>query len=232
MKDEQESEHEAIQSTWSQIKVFKIKVSVVWIPLRLCYMTFEPDRFTDLQTDPLPVHCKAGVETSIGINLKADNEQLSDLNKAFTTNTSVLPASPLVPDVGPPWKSLPKLLTYNSKATKGSWTSMFVITRVKCVTINTAEFGELPLIDPISNMADNHYLLEPNLYLSFVSTKDWGGLNLSWRQSPSLSQFNFSRLISAWSRMEMEIDTWSHVWLSTGAHYLALFYLTSPSIWK
>ena len=48
---------------------------------------------------------------------------------------------------------------------------MFVITRVECVTINTAEFGELPLKNPISNMADNHYLLGPNPHLSPVSTK-------------------------------------------------------------
>lgn len=46
-------------------------------------MTFEPNRFTDLQTDLLPDHCKAGVETSIGINLTVDNGQLSDLNKSL-----------------------------------------------------------------------------------------------------------------------------------------------------
>ena len=47
---------------------------------------------------------------------------------------------------------------------------MFVITQVKYVTINTAEFGELPLMNPISNMADNYYLLRPSPYLLALST--------------------------------------------------------------
>lgn len=48
---------------------------------------------------------------------------------------------------------------------------MFVITRVKYGTINTVEFGELPLMNPISKMADYFYLLEPSLRLLALSTK-------------------------------------------------------------
>lgn len=57
---------------------------------------------------------------------------------------------------------------------------MFVITQVKYVTINTAEFGELPLMNPISNMADNYYLLRPSPYLLALSTMPENRRNLDF----------------------------------------------------